>query len=113
MIIPAMAAALFLASPGTSTISMSCAVAAHVAIRQAVEDTNNTESPGGPQMLLRRYSNMICVESRKVNGRIFVIFAPGGLVRDGGLEYVVEPNLEARRVRGIPCEDSPEPTVCE
>ena len=114
MIIPLIVAAIAAAQqPGTSTVKMSCALAAHVAISQAINGGDDT----GPSVELRefssQYSETICVESRKVNGRIFVVFVPGGLVRDGGLVYVIEPDLKARRVRGITCEDSPNPEVCE
>ena len=97
----------------TQKITMTCAVAVHVAVRQASKEPEGAASSVDLSDLLSTYSGVTCTESRKTTGRVFVTFFSKGLVRDGGLQYVVEPSLEARRVRSIPCEDHPDPHVCE
>ena len=114
MIIPILAiAATAWQQASAPKITMTCAVAVHVAIQQASKDAKITGASGDLPDLLSRYSGAICTESRKMAGRVFVTFLPNGLVRDGELQYVVEPTFGAKRVRSIPCEDHPDPHVCE
>lgn len=99
--------------PGMLDMPTTCAVAIHMAIRQVDKDEGRVESSRNLLDMLTKYSITTCFESRKEKRRWIVIFAPGGLGRDGGLVYVVEPDLETRRVKSVPCEDHPEPMVCE
>jgi len=99
--------------PDMLDMPMTCAVAIHIALRQADKGEGRAEPSRDLLELSSKYSTATCFESRKKKGRWVVIFAPGGLLLDGSLVYVVEPDMKIRQVRGVPCEDHPVPTVCE